>query len=456
MNAPDLVEPVVGFRAWRPRSDGTLGSWSMGGWSWQPGVNEATCPWRSDDDHLPPGHDCACGLYALTDAGDPRLDPYRNAVGSIAAWGVIEAHRTGFRAQFATVTALCRPPDADRVHVQHLRAAAERYGVPLVPEHELVRQALRHGRAIDFDSLRRERVAPARALPAVGARGVWIEEHVWLVVTAAGVRIGATGPLAEQIEIASAVRLAQRGEALCRGEVLARIGDGDRELVVRAPLDILVGAPNPALLADPDVLRVSSEDEGWLVDAFPTALAAQADLVVWGPRSDVLYRSSLVPAERGADPFCWNRSRWVEAQPPARSAADVLRFLAAERARPRFADEAAVHERIGGRLERVLADPDVRRRVCRAAVTVALRLHRPDAELTLDLRSAGVTYGDAGAADIVLYTDAESADDFLAGRLDIAGALRSKRVQTRSPPGRVLSVASVIKAIHAPYAAAAS
>ena len=63
--------------------------------------------------HAPPVADCMCGLYALTDPADRRLD-FRadQAVGAIAAWGDLEVHRTGFRAEHACVTALALPDGA--------------------------------------------------------------------------------------------------------------------------------------------------------------------------------------------------------------------------------------------------------------------------------------------------------------------------------------------------------
>jgi glycine cleavage system H lipoate-binding protein len=453
MTAPDLCEPVIGYRAWRLDCDGSLLSWGVGAWAWQPGVNEARCFF--DASHEAPVHDCRCGLYALSRADDRRLDPSQNAVGAVAAWGAMEIHRTGFRAQFAAVTGLALAPDSSTPQTERLQAAARRYRVPLVAADELPRLARRFGHPADFDAL-----APASAvpclLPPAGTTGIWIEEHVRVLVTGEALRVAVTRPFARHITIASALQLPGVGDATRAGEALATIGDGSGQLAVRAPCDGTVCAVNPSLQADPDLVRVDPERSGWLVDIRPRALRPRIEGVVWGPRAEVLYGSSLPYLGVGDDPVCWQRPSWIAAQPHAQSCEELLDLLRAERTKPRFANEGAVREHIGGALRTALADVSLRHGVARAGVTVTLRLHRPEADLTIDLRSAEVRFVDQDTADIVLYTDAESADDYLAGRLDLAAALRSRRIQTTASPTRVLTVASIIKAIHRPYAAAAA
>src|SRR3954454_16744126 len=96
-DAPDFVEAVVGYRAWHIEPDGLLRPWTFTALPWQPGANRAVC--AREVRHEPPVADCMCGLYALTDPADRRLD-FRgdHAVGAVAAWGGLEVHRTGFRA----------------------------------------------------------------------------------------------------------------------------------------------------------------------------------------------------------------------------------------------------------------------------------------------------------------------------------------------------------------------
>src|SRR3954471_11019442 len=143
-DAPDFVEAVVGYRAWHIEPDGLLRPWTFTALPWQPGANCAVC--AREVRHEPPVADCMCGLYALTDPADRRLD-FRadQAVGAIAAWGDLEVHRTGFRAEQACVTALALPDRAGFEQRAALARAAERYGVPLVAADRLRDEALPPG-----------------------------------------------------------------------------------------------------------------------------------------------------------------------------------------------------------------------------------------------------------------------------------------------------------------------
>src|SRR5688572_6682963 len=94
---------------------------------WSTGVNTARCARGAG--HTAPDTDCSCGIYAFHAMHNQlRHEP---VVGAIAAWGDMEVHRDGFRAERAAVLALSgtglgRSGDAA------LRRAAERYGVPIV------------------------------------------------------------------------------------------------------------------------------------------------------------------------------------------------------------------------------------------------------------------------------------------------------------------------------------
>lgn len=60
--------------------------------------------------HRVPGPDCSCGLYALHPWSAPELygsgEPPEEAFGIVEAWGRVEVHANGFRAQFARPVAL--------------------------------------------------------------------------------------------------------------------------------------------------------------------------------------------------------------------------------------------------------------------------------------------------------------------------------------------------------------
>jgi glycine cleavage system H lipoate-binding protein len=451
---PDFTSPVVGYRAWRVEADGLLVPWTMASAAWVPGVNEGRCLASAGRGHTAPGHDCSCGLYALASHDDPRLEPLRHAVGSIAAWGEIEVHRTGFRAQYACVTALSFEVHPPSMHLACLRAAAHRYSVPLVRHSDLREYALAWGAPVDF-ALAPSRRCPAPTGPplaAHGVRGISPEDHVWVEITGQGLQIGVTDQLAGEIAVASPVDTADAGRVVCAGEPLARIGAGESRLVVRVPFDLAVRDVNPSLLYDPDLVRTDPEVQGWLVRATPLDWDRQAGDVLWGRRGETIYRASVAEAARVEDPFGWQKPGWVAKRPPVSNAGDVLALLRAERNQPMFADESAVQKRIARGIETALGDPEVRRRAFRARVLLHLRLHRPDSDIDIDLGSRPAGADSPPNEEITIFTDAETADAFFAGRLDIAQALRSRCVQSRTPFGRILRVASIIKDLQQAYA----
>lgn len=83
--------------------------------------------------------------------------------GAVVAWGTLQVHRDGFRAEHAQVVALAAPDSAELVALAH--AAAERYGVPLVAYDELDRHAAAHGQPL-----------PASIRPP---RRPWLPGWVW-------------------------------------------------------------------------------------------------------------------------------------------------------------------------------------------------------------------------------------------------------------------------------------
>jgi len=452
--APVYGEPVVGFRAWRVGEDGVLAGWTMSQAPWHPGVNEGKC--LAGGGHGVPGRDCTCGIYALSDSEDYRLDARGHAVGSIAAWGEIEVHPDGFRAQFACITAIAFDERSSTAHLATLAAAAERYEVPLVHHTTLAGHARRHGRPIEWERIPVARPQTARPSEAprfeLGARGIAVDDHVWIELTAGAMLLGVTSPLAHEVAIGSAVHIPPAGASCAIGEQLALIGTGEDALIVRAPLDLDVVASNPRLDRDPDLVRTHPESDGWLVHAVASDWQHEHERILWGQHAATIYRAALTHDAQHEDPFHWQRPAWIERQPRARTPSEALAILAAENARPRFPDEQTVQREITRRLRGALADTQVRRRVFRARARLNLRLHHPDADLSIDLHDPLSDGQPEPAVEVTLYTDAETADAFLAGAIDIAAALRSGRIQTPTPHPCVLVIASVIKDLHAAYA----
>lgn len=153
---PLFTEPVVGYRWWRLSSDGTLIPRTFNE-AWQPGVNTARCmPHRirglrqDPDPHHAPSQNCDCGIYAMheLDVRPFRLEEPAAVVGAIVAWGDLEVHADGFRAEHARVVALAYTLNMRIRRRQMIRRAALAHGCEYVLLHHLEETAERYGQPL--------------------------------------------------------------------------------------------------------------------------------------------------------------------------------------------------------------------------------------------------------------------------------------------------------------------
>lgn len=155
--APDLIEPVVGFREWLVVR-GALQSPYIP-YRWEAPVAEARCfpanrnlqfgrGWL-DEPHNAPHPRCKCGIYAVyrPRAATPFPDAER-VWGVVTLWGRIEVHVDGMRAQHARVEALALGTGDRRGDEAKLRSIASELGVALVEWDELPEAADRCGRPL--------------------------------------------------------------------------------------------------------------------------------------------------------------------------------------------------------------------------------------------------------------------------------------------------------------------
>jgi len=143
---PYIAGTILGIREWSTDRELTVLNAAMltGEWETDGTPTTATCSFAPDG-HEAPDPDCQCGLYARhpwTAEGRSLYrtwpaDPER-VVGIVAAWGRIEVHREGFRAQHARPVALLLP-GLDTCPGQfcpkyrgRLRRLAERCGAELI------------------------------------------------------------------------------------------------------------------------------------------------------------------------------------------------------------------------------------------------------------------------------------------------------------------------------------
>ena len=144
--APDLVEPLVGYRQWRLQQ-GTLRAVFVD-YVWGRGVNTARCDIGADHVEPPPGHGCVCGLHAWY-RPCPRLGYAAPdlVAGAVVVWGAVELHPDGLRAQHAAIVALVLPlgRTSKRRRVVEVASTLE---VEAVPARRLTATALDHGRPL--------------------------------------------------------------------------------------------------------------------------------------------------------------------------------------------------------------------------------------------------------------------------------------------------------------------
>jgi hypothetical protein len=191
IDPPVYGECVIGYRQWR------LDDWVLSpiGYTstppWRPGVNTARCAidpgytitfgtspapaavGPAAEQHAAPHNECQCGLYAYHDP-IKTYPAYGYVWGAVAAWGNIEVHHNGFRAQYAQIVALAEPES--REEAENLRwTAREIYKVPVVPYDQLVVEAERHGKSLPAAARPPKPAATSESgYPLVLGSGSWI------------------------------------------------------------------------------------------------------------------------------------------------------------------------------------------------------------------------------------------------------------------------------------------
>jgi hypothetical protein len=154
--APDLIEPVIGFRQWRLRDDRLCSPFRDEPW------DDVELHAGCDHGHAAaeiPAAGCGCGVYAFYDQPPRSASPAPDLVaGAVVLWGALQLHGGGMRASHARIVGLALPPTHGRKR-RRLLAAAAYLEVPAVPFRQLRALAARHGRELPA-SLRPRRRMP--------------------------------------------------------------------------------------------------------------------------------------------------------------------------------------------------------------------------------------------------------------------------------------------------------
>ena len=151
--APDLVNPVIGWRAWgwtdsRYLTSQIVGSGTapFGHYIWHDKHMTAECmptPFtpsaqRPSASHVAPGERCFCGLYAYHEQPSSWTEVAPGQIrGLVKAWGEVMVHLRGFRAQYMEILAINFPALHSAGRQYFVREVAAKYDVPLVSLREL-------------------------------------------------------------------------------------------------------------------------------------------------------------------------------------------------------------------------------------------------------------------------------------------------------------------------------
>ena len=158
VGAPDLIEPVVGFRNWRIFRDGRRYGELSSPYlpvSWTERVQRAECRRRSSveqllqEPHRAPSPGCGCGISAYhAPTGDFSKVDFRAVSGIVTVWGAIEVEGDEMRAEVARIEALALYHRWDRGQLEAVRAIADSLGTDLIDLRELGAAAERYGQGL--------------------------------------------------------------------------------------------------------------------------------------------------------------------------------------------------------------------------------------------------------------------------------------------------------------------
>lgn len=145
-DAPDLIEPLVGFRNWRV-IDGSLTS-PHTGVAWHEPILCARCL-SEPERHRAPEPGCDCGVSAYHDPQErfSTVD-FRGVSGIVSLWGRVELHDDRVRAEFARVEALATYSRWSGRQRQAVADVAAELGADLVDLHEQADAAELYGAAV--------------------------------------------------------------------------------------------------------------------------------------------------------------------------------------------------------------------------------------------------------------------------------------------------------------------
>jgi glycine cleavage system H lipoate-binding protein len=303
---PDFAEPVLGFRIWELRDGALFGpAYDQ---RWEPGENVSDCR-GGGTKHVAPAKDCRCGFNAYHDRlPRPTLYGERYVAGAMAAWGEIEWHRAGFRAERACVVALCFDPKDGKARQAELEEVARSYGIQLVPRLQLRAHAERFGRTLGSPTPARpakrirQTTRPLSLVP--GGRGYWIGRHViadW--IPGGSMTVAMARALTRRVGNDARIVTITPGSEVAAGDAVAVLHSASGSFAIASPVAGVVTAINAEAISDPFLATVDPSEGGWLVELSPQGLLLDECPLVWGRRGREQYDgyTSRVGPDRALD-----------------------------------------------------------------------------------------------------------------------------------------------------------
>jgi hypothetical protein len=156
--APDLIEPVLGFRKWRLREKRLMSPYVPVEWTER--VLHASCHREDlrhtffeqhwlDEPHRAPHPECKCGVYAYYEPRRSSTTIYLASIwGVVTVWGRIQAHRDGMRAEYARVEILAVFRHAPYRYNEAVRRIASDLGADVVDYDDMPDAALAYGKPL--------------------------------------------------------------------------------------------------------------------------------------------------------------------------------------------------------------------------------------------------------------------------------------------------------------------
>jgi HIRAN domain len=141
---PLLAGTIHGVRSWSLMVDGDSGRDLLGAmardvvWPRRRPMRALCVPGGFvDEEHEAPSPDCTCGIYSHHPFGAEHLlhndlDDGSNVLGLVEAWGRVEVHAGGFRAEYARPTALIADADCYEGYRHRVERLARGYGAEYV------------------------------------------------------------------------------------------------------------------------------------------------------------------------------------------------------------------------------------------------------------------------------------------------------------------------------------